>query len=231
MKHYKKMNLAIPESNTITIVRKVDTIYIDIYLISWMQNKLQTTTHRLFGFLVPSMGDVNKAIVVSESIVLCSSNDPNGTINTNIIGGFNCDRKVYGRIAMHIHTKTNLGYPSAEDIAYLVKNKNQIASYVIVTKWGIWIMSNDYIMKNVYDTLDDNDKTLMNKIIQDQLNYINVATTDGKGGSRAIVANDYATINTIMTKVDKIMDITVNFYPWDDLSKMNPLQIRLPVKF
>ena len=57
-----------------------------------------------------------------------------------------------------------------------VKYKDLLLSSVIGTKWGIWVISNDYDAINIYDDLNDDDKMHIKKIVQDQLSTIDAAT-------------------------------------------------------
>lgn len=235
MKTYDTSGVKIKSSDKKTIIISKDKEHnksighINLPLAAWIQSKVQTLNHRLFG----SMGadKDNSLFIITESIHICMVNDFEFISYDQEIYGidkYNCDHKNYSRILFHIHPKNIFGYPSTDDIIYLIRNKDAISSSVIGTKWGIWVITNNYNIKNLYNNLDIESRNLIKKIVQEQLDAINILTTDGNGGSRILISSDYIPINEIIIKIDKIMDVVIHLYPWDELVEA---KVKIPVPY
>ena len=131
-----------------------------------------------------------------------------------------CSHKEYSSNILHTHPPSSYAYPSPEDIIKVIKHYGKIVNSLIVTKWGIWVVSNT-TTSNIYSTTH-NDKFYLNiKKYLDRIGQETRTSDDERerkvDKSRDLTTNDFILLSKINRSISDMLNIKIDLYSWDDI--------------
>lgn len=167
---------------------------------SWVNNIYETCANF-------TISDI-ELIIDGESTI----NGPN--VNEVCESGGTCQHEYYSNVILHTHPSICKAYPSAMDISKVMKNANIIQSSLIATKWGMWIISNDYTRTNLYN---ESKRDQLHEVLNFYLNIINKYTSNKKGGSINLPPIYAQLFKDPLQKIMENTNLIITFFPWSSI--------------
>ena len=113
-----------------------------------------------------------------------------------------CQTRGHSTVIYHTHPNSSKFYPSIEDIMKLTKEKNNIMSSIIFTKYGIW----EIIRKDFEETIEEKDE------IEAELRQILYKIYNNNGNGRKI--KDLGGIYESIELIKEIINVDIYFTLW-----------------